>query len=77
VGITDGAVCWFSVEFILMVDKMSRPIGQSPGDMHHGQSHHESLNGLLIENVKLRNEAVDLALEIEKLQEARKKPRLR
>ena len=56
---------------------MSRPIGQSPRDTHHGESHHDILNVLLVENVKLRNEAVDIALEIEKLREARKKPRLR
>ena len=56
---------------------MPRPNVQFPDDMNHEHPHDEILNVLLVENVKLRNEVVDIALEIETLRETRKLPRLR
>jgi hypothetical protein len=57
---------------------MPRPNGGFPADeTNHEHPHHEVLQMLQAENVKLRKQATDIALEIEKLRETRNRPRLR
>jgi hypothetical protein len=57
---------------------MPRPNGEFPaGEANHEHPHHEVLQMLQAENVKLRKQATDIALEIEKLRETRNRPRLR
>ena len=52
--------------------------GEFPaGEANHKHPHHEVLQMLQAENVKLRKQATDIALEIEKLRETRNRPRLR
>ena len=56
---------------------MPRPNGGFPADeTNHEHPHHEVLQMLQAENVKLRKQATDIALEIEKLRETRNRPRL-
>jgi beta-lactamase superfamily II metal-dependent hydrolase len=59
-----------------MRNKMPRN-GEFPaGEANHKHPHHEVLQMLQAENVKLRKQATDIALEIEKLRERRNRPRL-
>jgi hypothetical protein len=57
---------------------MSRPNGEFlAGEANNEHPHHEVLQMLQAENVKLRKQATEIALEIERLRETRNRPRLR
>jgi hypothetical protein len=66
------------VNFFIEGDTMPRLNGEFPaGEAHHEHAHHDVLQMLQAENVKLRKQAIDIALEIEKLRETRNGLRLR
>jgi predicted metal-dependent hydrolase len=66
-----------SVKFIKR-NEMSGPNGEFlAGEANHEHPHHEVLQMLQAENVKLRKQATEIALEIEKLREARNRLRPR